>query len=135
MGDERAPIPISTYQAPAAIGPYSQGVISGGFVFVSGQLPINPETGDFVKGGLDRKIHQILKNIKAVLNEAGTDFSHVVKTTVFLTNMADFANVNKIYSHYFEAFFPARSVVQVAGLPKGSEILVEVIASVPDSGL
>ena len=94
---------------------------------------MNPETGEVVKGSLDRKMHQILRNIEAVLNEAGTDFAHVVKTTVFLSDMADFVTVNEIYSQYFEALHPARSVVQVSGLPKGSEIEIEVIAGVPDS--
>ena len=128
---ETTPQSVSTPRAPAAVGPYSQGIIAGKFVFISGQLPLDPETGDFVKGSIEGKTHRVMKNVKAVLEAAGTDLAHVVKTTVFLINMGDFAAVNNIYAQYFNASLPARSAVQVDALPKNADIEMEAIAILP----
>lgn len=121
--------PIATAQAPAAIGPYSQAVEANGMVFVSGQLPINPATGNFAEGGIKELTAQSLTNMKHILNEAGLDLSHVVKTVVFLADMADFAEMNEVYAQYFEAPFPARSAVAVKTLPKGARVEIECIAA------
>lgn len=118
---------IST-NAPAAIGPYSQGVEAGGFVFVSGQLPIDPATGNFVDGGVDALTRQSLDNISAVLYEAGLTMRNVVKTTVFLASMEDFAEMNEAYASYFDEVAPARSAVEVKALPKGARLEIEAIA-------
>lgn len=128
---ETTPQSVSTPRAPAAVGPYSQGIIAGKFVFISGQLPLDPETGNFVKGSIEEKTHRVIKNVKAVLEAAGTDLAHVVKTTVFLINMGDFASVNNIYAQYFNASLPARSAVQVDTLPKNADIEMEAIAILP----
>jgi len=128
---ETTPQSVSTPRAPAAVGPYSQGIIAGKFVFISGQLPLDPETGNFVKGSIEEKTHRVIKNVKAVLEVAGTDLAHVVKTTVFLINMGDFAAVNNIYAQYFNASLPARSTVQVDALPKNADIEMEAIAILP----
>jgi len=125
---ETTPQSVSTPGAPATVGPYSQGIIAGNFVFISGQLPLDPKTGDFVKGGIEEKTHRVIKNVKAVLEAAGTDLAHVVKTTVFLINMGDFASVNNIYAQYFKASLPARSAIQVDALPKNADIEMEAIA-------
>lgn len=123
--------PISTTQAPAAIGPYSQAVRSAaGLVFVSGQLPIDPATGAFPEGGVEAQTRQSLTNAKAILQEAGLDLSHVVKTTVFLADMGDFAAMNAVYCEFFAAPFPARSAVAVKTLPKGALVEIECIAEV-----
>ena len=119
---------VSTTKAPQAIGPYSQAIIGGNFVFISGQLPLNPQSGDFVEGNIEDKTHQVLRNTKAVLEAAGTDLAHVVKTTIFLTSMGDFTSVNNVYAQYFSASLPARSVVQVDALPKNADIEMEAIA-------
>ncbi|SMP45391.1 2-iminobutanoate/2-iminopropanoate deaminase [Desulfonatronum zhilinae] len=119
--------PLSTNHAPAAIGPYSQGVVVGDLVFVSGQLPLDPETGDFVAGDIGKKAHQCLKNIAAIAAAAGTSLDRAVKLTVFLTDMADFAAVNEVYSQYFKTTLPARSALQVAALPKNATIEIEAI--------
>ena len=119
---------LSTDKAPAAIGPYSQGVLAGGFYFFSGQIPLVPETGALVEGGIEEQARQMFANIKAVLAEAGMDFSNVVKTTVFMTDLGQFATLNSIYAEYFPTNPPARSCVQVAGLPKGALVETEVIA-------
>jgi 2-iminobutanoate/2-iminopropanoate deaminase len=118
---------IITSEAPAAIGPYSQGVISGDLLFISGQLPLDPKTGKFIEGGIEEKTHRVLMNIKAVSEAAGTDLNYVVKTTIFLTDLSHFSTVNKIYAEYFRGVFPARSTVQVSALPKGAEIEMEAI--------
>lgn len=120
---------ISTQAAPAAIGPYSQAVISGGFVFTSGQIPLSPETGNIVSGGIREQTEQVLKNLNAVLLEAGSDFTRVVKATCFLESMDDFAAFNEIYSQAFTGK-PARSCVAAAALPRGVLVEVEVIAEV-----
>ena len=120
--------PIATTQAPAAIGPYSQAIEAGGLVFVSGQLPINPATGEFAQGGIKELTRQSLENIKAILATAGRTLDNVVKTTVFLADMADFAEMNEVYAEYFQAPFPARSAVAVKTLPKGALVEIECIA-------
>lgn len=120
---------ISTSAAPAAIGPYSQAIEAGGFVFVSGQLPVDPVTGAFAEGGIKELTHQSLTNMKAILNEAGLGMEHVVKTTVFLSDMADFAEMNEVYAQFFEAPFPGRSAVAVKTLPKGARVEIECIAA------
>ena len=119
---------IHTTNAPAAVGPYSQGIDCGEFVFFSGQIPLVPETGALVEGGIEEQARQMFANIKAVLAEAGMDFSNVVKTTVFMTDLGQFATLNSIYAEYFPTNPPARSCVQVAGLPKGALVETEVIA-------
>lgn len=120
---------ISTSAAPAAIGPYSQAIEAGGFVFVSGQLPVDPVTGEFAAGGIKELTRQSLMNMKAILNEAGLGMEHVVKTTVFLSDMADFAEMNEVYAQFFEAPFPGRSAVAVKTLPKGARVEIECIAA------
>ena len=121
---------IQTNQAPAAIGPYSQGIDSGaGIVFVSGQLPINPATGTFPEGGIKEQTRQSLLNAKAILEAAGLGLGHVVKTTVFLASMADFAAMNEVYAQFFTAPFPARSAVAVKTLPKDALVEIECIAA------
>lgn len=119
---------ISTPQAPAAIGPYSQAVQVGNLVFTSGQIPIDPATGQFAEGGIKEQTRQSLTNVKAILEEAGLSLSSVVKTTVFLADMADFADMNAVYAEFFTEPYPARSAVAVKSLPKGALIEIEVIA-------
>lgn len=119
---------IHTDKAPAAIGPYSQAVKVGGLMFTSGQVPIDPETGAVVEGGIQEQARQSLNNIKAILNAAGTNMGAVVKTTVFLQNMEDFAAMNEVYAQFFQEPYPARSAVQVARLPKDVLVEIEAIA-------
>lgn len=119
---------ISTTQAPAAIGPYSQAIEANGIIYVSGQLPINPATGEFAEGGIKELTAQSLTNIKNILAEAGFTMANVVKTSVFLADMADFAEMNEVYAQFFSAPFPARSAVAVKTLPKGARIEIECIA-------
>lgn len=121
---------ISTDKAPAAIGPYSQAVRTGNLVFVSGQLPIAPATGAFAEGGIKELTRQSILNAKAILEQAGTDLAHVVKTTVFLADMDDFAAMNEVYSQFFTEPFPARSAVAVKTLPKGALVEMECIAEI-----
>jgi len=120
---------ISTKSAPAAIGPYSQAIVTDGLLFASGQIPLSPETGAVVTGGIKEQAEQVMRNISAVLAEAGSDFTKVVKTTCFLTSMDDFAAFNEIYAKYFTEK-PARSCVAVSALPKGVSVEVEVIAKI-----
>ena len=121
---------INTTQAPAAIGPYSQAIDSGhGLLFVSGQLPIDPATGAFPEGGVQAQTRQSLTNAAAILKAAGLDLSHVVKTTVFLADMGDFAAMNEVYATFFSEPFPARSAVAVKTLPKGALVEIECIAA------
>lgn len=123
-------IPISTAAAPAAIGPYSQAIDSGcGLIFVSGQLPIDPATGAFPEGGVEAQTRQSLLNARAILEEAGLSLANVVKTTVFLADMGDFAAMNGVYAQFFAEPFPARSAVAVKTLPKGALVEIECIAS------
>ena len=119
---------ISTTTAPAAIGPYSQAIKVGELVFVSGQLPIDPATGAFAEGGIKELTRQSLTNMKAILEDAGTSMVNVVKTTVFLADMNDFAAMNEVYAEFFAAPFPARSAVVVKTLPKGALVEIECIA-------
>ena len=119
---------ISTTNAPAAIGPYSQAIRVGNIIFTSGQIPIDPATGSFVEGGIKEQTRQSLLNVKAILNEAGTTMDHVIKTTVFMADMNDFAEMNSVYSEFFNAPYPARSAVAVKTLPKGALVEIEVIA-------
>lgn len=120
---------IHTDKAPAAVGPYSQAKVAGGFLFASGQVPINPETATVIKGGIEAQTEQVCKNIEAVLTEAGTDFSKVVKTTCFLADINDFKAFNEVYANYFISK-PARSCVAVKDLPLGVSVEVEIIAEV-----
>ena len=119
---------IHTNNVPAAIGPYSQAIEVNGFIFASGQIPIDPSTGNFVEGGIKEQTKQAITNAKNILKEAGTDLAHVVKTTVYLANMADFAAMNEVYATFFQQPFPARSAVAVKDLPKGALVEVEVLA-------
>lgn len=122
--------PITTSNAPAAIGPYSQAINSGAsLVFVSGQLPIDPATGAFPEGGVKEQTRQSLLNASAILKEAGLGLRNVVKTTVFLADMGDFAAMNEVYAEFFQAPFPARSAVAVKTLPKGALVEIECIAA------
>lgn len=119
---------INTAAAPAAIGPYSQAIEAGGMIFVSGQLPIDPSTGAFAEGGIKELTRQSLSNMKAILAEAGLTMDNVVKTTVFLADMADFAEMNEVYASFFQGICPARSAVAVKTLPKEARVEIECIA-------
>ena len=119
---------ISTNEAPGAIGPYSQAVRSGNFLFCSGQIPLDPKSGQIVSGDIAAQTRRVLDNIAAILRAEGLAFDNVVKTTIFLTNLGDFQKVNEIYGSYFEQNPPARSTVQVAALPKSANVEIEVIA-------
>ncbi len=121
---------IATPNAPAAIGPYSQAVRAGNFVFSAGQIPINPQTGKLVEGDIQTQTRQVMQNLTAILEAAGTSLNNVVKTTIFTTNLADFAAINQVYGSYFTNQPPARSTVQVAGLPLGANVEIEVVALV-----
>lgn len=121
---------ISTTKAPSAIGPYSQAIQCGNIVFTSGQIPIDPATGVFVEGGIKEQTRQSLLNVKAVLEEAGLTMGHVVKTTVFMADMNDFADMNAVYAEFFTEPYPARSAVAVKTLPKGALVEIEVVAEV-----
>jgi len=121
---------VVTANAPGAIGPYSQGVVAGGLVFSSGQLPATPN-GELVTDDISKAAEHCLRNVFAILKEAGAGPEHVLKVTVFLTNMADFGAVNAVYEQAFEAPYPARSCIEVAGLPKGASIEIEAIARLP----
>ena len=121
---------ISTVKAPAAIGPYSQAIKVGNLVFTSGQIPIDPATGNFVEGGIKEQTRQSLTNVKAILEEAGLTMANVVKTTVFMADMADFADMSAVYAEFFAEPYPARSAVAVKTLPKGALVEIEVVAEV-----
>lgn len=121
---------IHTAQAPAAIGPYSQAIRANGFVFVSGQLPVDPATGSFAGADVTAQTRQSIQNIQSILAEAGLGMDAVVKTTVFLQNMGDFAAMNEVYAAFFTGACPARAAVQVAALPKGALVEIEAIAAV-----
>lgn len=122
---------ISTPEAPSAIGPYSQAIaVAGGasLLFCSGQIALSPQTGQLIQGDVVAQTEQVMRNVEALLRAGGCDFSHVVKTTIFLANLADFAVVNEIYGRHFPSAPPARSTVQAAGLPRGALVEIEVIA-------
>ena len=121
---------ISTTKAPAAIGPYSQGIKVGDLVYTSGQIPIDPVTGNFVEGGIKEQTRQSLTNVQAILEEAGLTMGNVIKTTVFMADMNDFADMNAVYAEFFAEPYPARSAVAVKTLPKGALVEIEVVAEV-----
>lgn len=119
---------VQTENAPRAIGPYSQAVVAGGFVFCSGQIPLDPQTGEFVAGGVAEQSEQVLRNLSAVLEAAGTSLERVVKTTVFLADMNDFAAMNEVYGRYFTHNPPARATVEAARLPRDARVEIEAVA-------
>jgi 2-iminobutanoate/2-iminopropanoate deaminase len=121
---------IQTDQAPQAIGPYSQAVRAGDFVFCSGQIPLVPQSGEIVSGDIAAQTRQVMKNLEAILKAAGCDFSAVVKTTIFLTDLKDFSVVNEVYGEYFKGDPPARATIQVAALPRASRVEIEAVALV-----
>lgn len=123
---------IQTEHAPAAIGPYSQAIKAGGIVFASGQIPIDPKTGEFVQGGIGEQTERVLNNLAAVLEAAGSSLDQVVKTTVFLADMKDFAAMNEVYGRFFSGVTPARATVAAAGLPRDARVEIEAIAIVSD---
>ena len=119
---------VSSPEAPAALGPYSQAIAAGSLVFCSGQVPIDPQTGELVAGDLRAQTQRVLQNLEAVLGAHGLEPDHIVKTTVFMTDLSRFAEMNAVYGAFFQKAFPARSTVQVAALPKGAQIEIEAIA-------
>lgn len=120
---------INTPNAPAPIGPYNQAILTGNMLFASGQIAINPETNQLVVDDIVAETNQVMQNVKAILNAAGMDFSDVLKSTIFITDMNDFAKINEAYGQYFSGYFPARETVQVAALPKNVHVEISVIAS------
>jgi 2-iminobutanoate/2-iminopropanoate deaminase len=124
--------PISTKDAPAAIGPYSQGVRAGNMVFLSGQIPLDPATGQLVDGDISAQTERVMKNLAAVLKASGGEFRNVVRTTIYLTNLADFQVVNEVYGRSFPTNPPARATVQVSALPKGANVEIDAIALIPE---
>src|SRR6266536_1632251 len=126
--------PIFTSEAPAAIGPYSQGIRTGRFLFCSGQIPLDPKSGEIVSGDIATQTRRVLDNIAAILRAEGLTFDHIVKTTIFLTDLGNFQTVNEIYGSYFKQDPPARSTVQVSALPKGANVEIEVIAIANQDG-
>lgn len=123
---------VQTQSAPAAIGPYSQAIKANGFVFASGQIPIDPATGEFVAGGIREQTEQVLKNLSEVLKAAGTSLEHVVKTTVFLADMKEFTVMNEVYAQYFKGETPARATVAAAGLPRDARVEIEAVALISE---
>jgi 2-iminobutanoate/2-iminopropanoate deaminase len=123
---------VQTDQAPAAIGPYSQAIRAGAFVFVSGQIPIDPATGEFVAGGIGEQTERVLKNLSAVLEAAGSGLDRVVKTTVFLADMKEFSQMNEVYAKYFTGAPPARATVAAAGLPRDARVEIEAVALISE---
>ena len=132
MGTNTPSTIISTDKAPRAIGPYSQAIRLGNLLFTSGQLALNPATGELVPGGIEAETRQVLDNIRNLLQAAGSDLQYVLKTTVFLKDMADFIKMNAIYAEFFTQAPPARSTIGVAALPKGGLVEIETIATIPD---
>ncbi len=124
--------PIDTKDAPAAIGPYSQGTRAGGLVFVSGQIPLDPATGQIVAGDVAAQAERVLKNIEGILHAAGCGFADVARTTIYLVDLAHFAIVNDVYARFFAAPYPARVTVQVSALPRGSLVEIDAIATARD---
>ena len=120
---------IKTDKAPVPIAPYSQGIKANGFLFVSGQIALDPETGNLKMADIEEETHQVMQNLKAVLQTAGHQFSHIVKTTIFLSDMALFTRVNEVYGSYFTGSYPARETVAVKGLPKGVNVEISVISA------
>ncbi|MEW6047976.1 MAG: RidA family protein [Bacillota bacterium] len=124
---------VRTDKAPAAIGPYSQAIRANGFIYVSGQIALDPATGQLVEGPIEVQVRQVLSNLKAILAACGATFEHVVKTTIFLRSMGDFAEVNRVYAEFFPEPAPARSTVAVAELPRGAAVEIEAVAVDPRS--
>lgn len=122
---------IQTNQAPAPIGPYNQAVKAGQFLFISGQIALNPATQELVQGSIEAETEQVMKNLQAILTEAGAGFDHVVKTSIFLSDMSLFSTVNEIYGRYFSSQFPARETVAVKGLPRQVNVEISMIAYIP----
>jgi 2-iminobutanoate/2-iminopropanoate deaminase len=120
---------INTAKAPAPIGPYNQAIIANNMIFISGQIPINAETNELIAGDIAAETHQVMRNLEAILEEAGISFNHVVKTTIFLKDMILFASVNEVYGSYFSADYPARETVAVKGLPKDVNVEISMIAT------
>lgn len=127
-GDTRMKQEVKTEQAPKAIGPYSQGIMANGFVFASGQIPLDPSTGELNTGTIEEQTRLVLRNLGAVLEAAGSSYDRVVKCTVFLADMNDFSRMNQVYAEFFKAPFPARAAVQVARLPRDVKVEIEAIA-------
>ncbi len=119
---------INTNNAPAPIGPYNQAVKAGNMLFISGQIALNPETGQLEKDDIISETHRVMQNLRNILTEAGMDFSDVIKSTIFITDMNDFSQINEVYGKYFSGYFPTRETVQVAGLPKGVNVEISMIA-------
>jgi 2-iminobutanoate/2-iminopropanoate deaminase len=118
---------VQTSKAPSAIGPYSQGVKAGGFLFVSGQIPLVPESGELVTAGAPEQARQVLKNLRAIIEAGGASMADVVKTTVYLTSLSDFAGVNEVYAEFFSEPYPARATIEVSSLPKGVDVEIDAI--------
>jgi 2-iminobutanoate/2-iminopropanoate deaminase len=131
MTDSNQLHPVITAEAPAAIGPYSQGMRSGDLLFISGQIPLDPQTGELIEGDIEAQTHRVMHNLRAIARAAGTDLDGIVKTTIFLKDMGDFARVNAVYGSYFASAPPARSTVQVAALPKDVPIEIEAVVRIP----
>jgi len=127
LGPAMSLIPVSTLEAPAAIGPYSQAIVSGDLIFTSGQIPLDAR-GNLVTGSIEEQTHQVLRNLKAVLAASGAGLETVVKTTVYVTDLADFSRINAVYGEYFSGVTPARSTVQVVALPRGAHVEIDAIA-------
>jgi len=123
---------VDTDRAPAAVGPYSQAIIAGDYIFTAGQLPLDPSSGQLISGDITAQTEQVIKNLEAILTAAGSSLELVVKTTVFLTNLHDFAALNQVYARFFPSLPPARSTVQVAALPKGAAVEIEAVAILPE---
>jgi len=119
---------VSSRDAPAAIGPYSQAVRAGGLLFISGQIPLDPESGEVVNGDVSAQTHRVMRSLGAILEAADAGFDNVVRTTIFLTDLGDFARINEVYGSYFTAPAPTRATVQVAALPKGASVEIDAIA-------
>ena len=123
---------VNTSSAPAAIGPYSQGVIAGNLLFVSGQIPLNPLDGSLVSDSLESQANQVFQNLRAIIQEAGTSFEHVLKLTIYLTDLENFAAVNKVMENYFDEPYPARATVEVSRLPKDVEVEIDAIVELAE---
>jgi 2-iminobutanoate/2-iminopropanoate deaminase len=123
---------VSSSSAPKAIGPYSQAIQAGSLLFLSGQIPLDPETGQMVEGDIAAQTHRVFKNLKAVLEAAGATLDHVVRTTVYVADMNDFAAINEVYGTYFSSPAPARATIQAARLPKDARVEIDLIASIPN---
>lgn len=121
---------IQTSMAPQAIGPYSQAVLVNGFLYTSGQIAIDPSTNEYFQRDIEFETHLVMKNLRAILDEAGMDFSHVIKTTIFLQDMGEFARMNTVYSSYFQGNYPARETVQVSVLPKNARVEISMVATI-----